>query len=157
MPPSPSPTAEHEAFARHFESLYRELHRLGVRRVADGREGLSDEATALLLHLAQAGPMTLSELAQHLGRALSTLSAKVSALEAQGLLARQRDGDDARRALIWLGPAGRAALDEALQVLDTRRLAVAAQALPEAQRAGLLQALQGLIDHLPPPEPEPPR
>ena len=138
-------------FAREFGALYRELYALAVRRTDDARHGLSAEAASLLLHLAQAGPSTLSELAQHLGRALSTLSAKVSALEADGLLARQRDDGDSRRSLIWLSPAGRSELARALDVLDSPRLAAAAARLPAVQRAQIIDGLRALVAALPPP------
>lgn len=140
---------DEQGFAREFGALYRELYSVAVRRIDDGREKVSAETTALLLHLAQAGPMTLSEMAQHFGRALSTLSAKVAALQAQGWLTRQRDEGDGRRAEIWLSPAGRAALDEALEVLDTPRLAQAATRLDDAQRQALLQGLRTLIAAVP--------
>ncbi|MEK8031769.1 MarR family winged helix-turn-helix transcriptional regulator [Ideonella sp. DXS29W] len=142
---------DEQRFARQFGALYRELYRVAVRRIDDGRDKLSPETTALLLHLAQAGPMTLSDMAQHFGRALSTLSAKVAALEAQGWLARQIDPADARRAEIWLSAAGRQMLDEAIEVLDTPRLATAAATLDAAQRDLLLQAMQHLIQAMPPP------
>lgn len=132
-------------FATLFSAQFRELYGLAARRVADGRALMSAETTALLMHLAQSGPLTLSEMAQHFGRALSTLSVKVAALEADGLLARQRDDGDARRALIWLGPHGRAVLDEALQVLDTPQLAAAAERLAPAMREQLLQGLAQLL------------
>ncbi|HEX5682596.1 MAG TPA: MarR family winged helix-turn-helix transcriptional regulator [Ideonella sp.] len=138
-------------FAREFGALYRELYRVAVRRIDDGRDKVSAETTALMLHLAQAGPMTLSEMAQHFGRAMSTLSAKVAALESQGWLTRQPDPADARRAEIWLSAAGHAALDEAVDVLDTRRLAVAAEVLDPAQRMALLQSLRQLIAAVPTP------
>ena len=138
-----------QAFARQFGQLYRELYQRAVRRIDDPRDALSAETTALLLHLAQGGPMTLSELSRHFDRALSTLSAKVSALEDQGLLARQRDEADARRALIWLSPAGREQLLQALEVLDTALLASAAASMPAQQRSALLAALQSLIAALP--------
>ena len=138
-----------QAFARQFGQLYRELYRRAVRRIDDPRDALSAETTALLLHLAQGGPMTLSELSRHFDRALSTLSAKVSALEDQGLLARQRDEADARRALIWLSPAGREQLLQALEVLDTALLASAAASMPAQQRSALLAGLQSLIAALP--------
>ena len=144
-------------FAREFGWLYRELYWLAVRRIDDARDAPSSETIALLLHLSQAGPMTLSELARHLGRALSTLSAKVAALEADGLLARQRDDDDARRALIWLSPTGRDALTRALEVLDASRLAVAAGRLDEAQRQQIIDGLHALVAALPPPKPTPTR
>jgi DNA-binding MarR family transcriptional regulator len=140
-------------FAQQFGQLYRELYRLAVRPVADGREPLSAETTALLMHLAQTGPMSLSELALHFGRALSTLSVKLAALEGDGLLARQRDDGDARRALIWLSPAGHQALQEALDVLDTHRLAAAAATLGAAQRQQLLDGMRALLAALPPHHP----
>jgi len=140
---------DEQDFAREFGRLYREIYLRAVREVDDARERLSPESTALLLHLAQAGPLTLSELAPHLERSMSTLSAKVSALEDAGLLARQRDDADARRALIWLSPAGRAALAQALEVLDAPRMAVAAGALEPARRRRLLDDLQALAAAIP--------
>lgn len=138
-------------FARRFGLLYREVYLRAVRRIDDGRERLSPETTALLLHLAQAGPSTLTELARHLQRSASTLSAKVSALESAGLLSRQRDADDARSSLIWLAPAGREALLLALEVLDAPRIAEAAVALDDAQRHQLIEALQRLVQAIPAP------
>ena len=132
------------AFATRVNDAFRAIYERGARRVADARERPSPETVALLLHLAQAGPLTLTELAQHLARAPSTLSAKAAALEAQGLLARQPDEADGRRALIWLSPAGRAALDEALQPLDATRLVSAAARLSAGQRDTVVQALATL-------------
>jgi DNA-binding MarR family transcriptional regulator len=136
-------------FAHEFGTLYRELYRLAVRRVDDARDVLSAETTALLLHLSQTGPQTLSELTMHLDRAPSTLSAKVAELESQGLLARQRDESDARRALIWMTPAGREALLQALEVLDTSVLASAAERVDPARLTELLGGLRALIAALP--------
>jgi DNA-binding MarR family transcriptional regulator len=136
-------------FAQEFGVLYRELYRLAVRRVDDARDVLSAETTALFLHLSQTGPQTLSELTMHLDRAPSTLSAKVADLESQGLLARQRDESDARRALIWMTPAGRAALLQALEVLDTAVLATAAARVDPSRLDELLGGLRALIAALP--------
>lgn len=137
-----------DQFAAEFGQLYRQLYHLAVRRIADAREQLSAETTALLLHLAQAGPLGLSDMARHFDRALSTLSAKVAALEAEGLLARQRDDGDARRALIWLSPLGRQKLDLALQVLDVQRLSQAAAAISDERRGQLLAGLRELATAL---------
>ena len=139
---------EHQ-FAAEFGRFYREVYARAVRRVDDPRQRLSPETTALLLHLAQVGPLTLSELAPHLERSMATLSAKIAALESSGLLARQRSGDDARRTLIWLTPAGRAALASALEVLDTPCLAAAARALDEALRERLVADLRTLVSAIP--------
>jgi DNA-binding MarR family transcriptional regulator len=132
-------------FAQEFSALYREIYRLAVRRVEDARDVLSPETTALFLHLSQTGPQTLSDLTMHLDRAPSTLSAKVAELESQGLLARQRDESDARRALIWMTPAGRAALLQALEVLDTSLLAAAAQRVDPSRLDELLGGMRALV------------
>lgn len=146
---------ESPQFAHEFGQLYREVYRVAVRRVSDGREPLSPETTALLLHLAQAGPMSLSEMALHFDRALSTLSAKVAALEADGLLTRQRDDDDGRRATIWLSARGREVLADALDVLDRQRLSDAAERLSPEQRGRLIDGLRALMAALSPtPSPE---
>lgn len=142
-------------FAAGVNDAFRAIYERGARRVADARERPSPETMALLLHLAQAGPLTLTELAQHLARAPSTLSAKAAALEAQGLLARQADESDGRKALLWLSPAGRAALDEALQPLDAARLAAAAARLSAAERTSVVQALATLHAALQGPREEP--
>lgn len=131
-------------FAERTNAWFRAIYARGARRVADARERPSPETLSLLMHLAQAGPLTLTELAAHVARAPSTLSAKVSTLEAQGLLARQPDEGDGRKAMLWLSPAGRAALDEALQVLDAGRLAAAAARLSARERDTVVQALATL-------------
>lgn len=144
---------ESPQFADEFGRLYREVYRVAVRRISDGREALSAETTGLLSHLAQAGPMSLSEMAQHFDRALSTLSAKVAALEADGLLARQRDDDDGRRATIWLSARGRQVLADALEVLDRQRLSAAAERLSPEQRGQLIDGLHALTAALSPHDP----
>lgn len=141
---------ESPQFADEFGRLYREVYRMAVRRIDDGRDTLSPETTALLSHVAQAGPLSLTEMSLHFGRALSTLSAKVATLEADGLLARQRDGDDARRATIWLSPHGRQMLAEALDVLDRERLGAAAERLSAEQRGQLIAGLHALTAALSP-------
>lgn len=145
-----------DAFATRFDALYRALYQRAVHRLADGRDKLAPETAVLLQHLAQSGPLTLGEAAAHLQRAPSTLSAKFSQLEAQGLLARQVDAQDGRRQLVWLTPLGRARLDDSQQVLDTAQLGAAARQLSDTERAELLQHLQHLLDALPhPAEPAP--
>ena len=136
---------EADEFAEEIGQCYRELYRLAVRRVGDPRDRPSPEMVVLLSHLAEAGPSTLGELSLHIDRAPSTLSAKVTALESDGLLARQRDEDDRRRSLIWLTPAGRHAYRENLRVLDHDLLRRAAERLPTDRRELLVDLLTELI------------
>jgi len=135
-------------FARRFAQAYGDIYLLAVRRVRDKRERLSSETTAFLLHLAEAGPMTLTELSRHLDRAPSTLSEMVDHLQAKRLLRRETDPADARRSLIWLTAEGRARLAEALEVLDGARLARAADRLAPDQREDLARLLGVLAQAL---------
>jgi DNA-binding MarR family transcriptional regulator len=131
-------------FARRFETAYGDIYLLAVRRVRDKRERLSPETTAFLLHLAEAGPMSLTELSRHMSRAPSTLSEMIDHLEAKALVKRQTDTADARRSLVWLTPEGQARLADALSVLEQARLEAAAPRLPQADRQTLIQLLGDL-------------
>ena len=142
-------------FAAAFEDLFRSTYLRAVRRVRDKRERLTPETVAVLDHLAMSGPLTPGELARHLDRAPSTLSEMLDHLLAKGLLERDRDPGDARKSLIWLSEAGRAALIEARRVLDPAVLTRAATALPEAERAAFLQAFHTFVSALKGPSHEP--
>lgn len=67
-------------FADRFAQARQDVYLHAVRRVRDKRERLTRETAAFLLHLAEAGPMTLTELSRHLDRAPSTLSEMVDHL-----------------------------------------------------------------------------
>lgn len=136
---------EPEIFAQRFDRAYQDVYLLAVRRLRDKRERLSAESTAFLLHLAEAGPLTLTELARHLHRAQSTTSEMVDHLIAKALIKRQPDPGDRRRALIWLTDQGREALAEALAVLDEQRLVAAAARFPPAKREALAVLLEDFI------------
>ena len=130
-----------EDFAEQFQHAFQSIYLAAMRRVRDGRQRLAPETTALLLHLAEAGPMTLSDMAKHFDRALSTLSDKVEHLETQGLLQRQHDPHDARRSDIWLSELGQTVLVQELDVLDRVRVTRAAASLSAETRTRLLDAL----------------
>jgi DNA-binding MarR family transcriptional regulator len=144
-----------DPFAPEFEALFRATYLKAVRRIRDKRERLSPESVAFLDHLAAAGPMSLGEIARHIGRAASTLSEMVDHLVAKGLLTRDRDEADARRSLIWLTDAGQAALIEARNVLETAQLAAAGAALTAEDRAVFLDLYRQFVAALPPPDKEP--
>lgn len=137
-----------DAFADRFALDYQDVYLHAVRRVRDKRDQLTPETTAFLLHLAEAGPMTLTELSRHLSRAPSTLSEMVDHLAAKALVRREPDPDDARRALIWLTAGGREALAEEMRVLDHGRLVRAAARLGPDRRALLAEALGDLVKAL---------
>jgi len=141
-------------FAAAFEDLFRSTYLRAVRRVRDKRDRLTPETVAFLDHLAASGPLTPGELARHLDRAPSTLSEMMDHLLAKGLLERDRDPADARKSLIWLSEAGRAALIEARQVLDPAVLRRAAAALPDAERATFLNSFRQFVSGLKGPSDE---
>lgn len=129
------------AFASRVNQAFHAVYHRGATRVADPRDLPSAETLSLLSHLAQAGPLTLSEMALHLHRSPSTLSPKVSALVSRGWLARQNDDSDGRSVQIWLSPRGREALAQATQVLDAGALTEAARRLSPSRRAEIVAAL----------------
>jgi DNA-binding MarR family transcriptional regulator len=141
-----------DAFATEFEALFRATYLKAVRRIRDKRERLSPETVAFLDHLAAAGPMSLGEIAKHVGRAPSTLSEMVDHLVAKGLLTRDRDGNDARRSLIWLTDAGQAALIEARNVLEMAQVTAAGAGLSAEDRAVFLDLYRRFVAALPPPK-----
>jgi DNA-binding MarR family transcriptional regulator len=94
-----------EEDARAFAELFREAYLRFHRR--DGkRSELSGASRAVLLHLSQAGPITVGELALHLDRAQSVVSEILNQLEGKGVLEREADPQDRRRTLVWLSPEG---------------------------------------------------
>ncbi len=129
-----------ERFAERFRAVYLTFHR------RDGpRSQLQGASRAVLEHLAMAGPLTIGEAAAHLNRAQSVVSEIVSHLEDQGLLERESDPADRRRTLVWLTPAGHAALRRDREVLGLDLLARALGRVPPDQADGLIAGLQALV------------
>lgn len=133
-----------ESAAQAFADLFRETYLKFHRR--DGkRNELSGASRAVLLHLSQAGPMTVGELAVHLDRAQSVVSDIVTQLEGKDLLERERDPEDRRRTLVWLTASGFTQLAAERSVLGTNLLATAFASISPAERANLLTALTKLV------------
>lgn len=134
-----------DEFAAQFETLFRETYRHAVRRIRDKRHRLSPESTAFLNHLSDAGPMTLTELARHTDRAQSTMSEMVHHLVEKGLLERDSDPKDARRALIWLSEAGQEALAQSMAALDPEKLERAAGGISKAEQDAFLALFKKFV------------
>ena len=135
-----------DAFERAFQQVYLRFHR------RDGRRSqLPNASRAVLMHLAQSGPLTVTEAARHLDRAQSVVSDIVTHLELKGLLERESDPSDRRRTLVWLTPAGMAQLERDAQVLSPELLRAAGARLDPALRERLLADLDALADVAGPP------
>jgi DNA-binding MarR family transcriptional regulator len=140
--------------AREFAELFRAVYLTFHRR--DGpRSQLPNASLAVLEHLALAGPLTIGEAATHLRRAQSVVSEIVSHLQHQGLLDRESDPADRRRTLIWLTPAGHAALRRQQEVLSAELLEGALSRMPPDQAGALIAALRALIQSAAQPRPVP--
>jgi DNA-binding MarR family transcriptional regulator len=129
------------AYAALFPAVYLRFHRRDGKR----RE-LSGSSRAVLLHLGQAGPLTVGECAKHLGRAQSVVSEIVDQLEKNGLLARVRDGADRRRTLVWLTDAARARLVDEQEVLSLDVLERAMSRMTPRDRRLLLEGTRALVE-----------
>lgn len=135
-----TPDAEVERFCELFPAAYLAFHR------RDGkRDQLTGASRAVLLHLAQAGPLTVGEAAVHLDRAQSVVSEIVTQLEGHGHVERESDPDDRRRTLVWLTESGRHRLERDAQVLDPDLVARALGRLTGPQRQGLVEGLAALV------------
>src|SRR5262249_48358548 len=121
-------------------AVYLQFHRRDGKR----RE-LSGPSRAVLLHLANTGPLTVGECAKHFDRAQSVVSEIVEHLEADGLLARVRDEKDRRRTLVWLTDAGRARLTEEQEVLSKSALERAFARMTARERTLLLTGTRALL------------
>ena len=129
------------AFEEAFQRVYLQFHR------RDGkRSQMSAASRSVLAHLSHSGPLTIGEAAAHLDRAQSVVSDIVTQLERKDLLEREPDPADRRRTLVWLTPAGFAALARERQVLSVDLVARAARSLSTDRRAQLLEALRALLD-----------
>jgi DNA-binding MarR family transcriptional regulator len=102
--------------------------------------GLSRSAASVLHRLATAGPQRVTDIAAWESVAQPSATALVGRLEAQGLVARGADADDARAVRVSITPAGE-------ELLHDRRRARAAslgarvEALDAGERAALAAAI----------------
>ncbi|MCE9574885.1 MAG: MarR family winged helix-turn-helix transcriptional regulator [Deltaproteobacteria bacterium] len=136
----PDARATADLYAELFPQVYLAFHRRD-----DKHGGLTGASRAMLLHLAQSGPLTIGECARHFDRAQSAVSELIDQLEGHGLVARVRAADDRRRAEVWLTDDGRTRIAEEQQVLSPARLAAALQHLTPDQRAALITGTRALV------------
>jgi DNA-binding MarR family transcriptional regulator len=101
------------------------------------RRILSAHQASILDHLDEREPMTLLELARHMGVTPSTMSLHVERLVRRGYVLRERDLRDARRLRLRISVSG-ARIREANSVLDPERVrAMLSRLSPEERAAGL--------------------
>jgi DNA-binding MarR family transcriptional regulator len=117
-------------------------------RAAERDVGVSAAQLFVLTKLAAADkPLSVGELAEHTLTHQSSVSVVVQKLERQGLVARMRSQDDARRVELSLTPAARTLLRKAPQAAQDRILDAVA-AMPAARRKQLADLLADLAHRI---------
>lgn len=134
--------------ASKFNALYRSVFEKSSRRIRDKREMLSNETIAILNHMANIGPSTLSELCIHLDRAPSTISEIIKHLEQKGFIERQNDETDKRRQFLWLSDYGFETLKQENNVLDENIIANAFDKMKGKDAESLLLLLEKFSKNL---------
>src|SRR6185503_4054294 len=110
--------------ARDVMALYPRIYfACHTRHVRDphSQKLLSRHQASILDHLDEIDPMTLNDLARHMGVTAATMSIAIDRLERKGFVARTRDTVDKRRVHLRLTTAG-LRVREASSVLDPPRV-----------------------------------
>jgi len=133
--------SESVQFAELFPSVYAHF----CRRWNVDEYRPSAEAAAILEHLMDSGPLTVTEAARHFGRSQAATSELLDRLRQRELVDRIRDERDQRRHLVWLTGKGRALTAAMRRVLDPARLKTAFAKMTKAERRELLAGMHALM------------
>jgi DNA-binding MarR family transcriptional regulator len=123
-----------------YPRIYFACHTRHVRDPQTGAD-VSAHQASILDHLDEVDPMSMSDLAGHMGVTVATMSLAIDRLEAKGYVRRSRDADDGRRVLLRVTPDG-LRLREAKSVLDPVRVEAVLAQLSAADRQAALKGLK---------------
>ena len=130
------------------KAMTRRSHEVPAPIKADWhRHGLAPRHMNLLVSLALAGPMSVSDLSARLEVGLATTSLIVGELGRVGLVVRTEDQNDRRRTIVDLAPAHR----QAISAFVSRRASTlknALEPLTPQERAGLVKGLRAIVSAL---------
>jgi DNA-binding MarR family transcriptional regulator len=119
-----------------YPRIYFACHTRHVRDPQSHRL-LSAHQASILDHLDEHEPLSLLDLARHMGVTPSTMSLNIERLVRRGYVSRDRAAEDGRRLTLRITPAG-VRLREAKSVLDPARVrALLARLTPVQRRAGI--------------------
>lgn len=133
-----------EQLLRDYPRIFFACHARHVRDPGQGRE-LSRNQASILSHLDEVEPTSVSELADHMGVTLSTMSLSVKRLVRQGYVTRSRDPEDGRVVQLRLTEAG-TRMREADQVLEPRLVKAVLGLLEPGEREAAMRGLTLLAD-----------
>lgn len=127
-----------------YPRIYFACHTRHVRDPATGAD-VSAHQASILDHLDEVDPMSMTDLAGHMGVTVATMSLAIDRLERRRYVRRDRDPRDGRRVLLRITPAG-VRLRDANSVLDPVRVEQVLAHLSPADRERALKGLQ-LLAH----------
>ncbi len=107
------------------------------------RSDLSVPQFRVLIYLHRHEGASLSDIAEHMGLTLPSMSKMIDGLVARHLVSRRMDPGDRRRVTLAATELGRTAMQSAYQATESR-LAERLAALPASERDALLKAMQVL-------------
>lgn len=119
-----------------YPRIYFACHTRHVRDPQSHRL-LSAHQASILDHLDEHEPLSLLDLARHMGVTPSTMSLNIERLVRRGYVSRDRAAEDGRRLTLRITPAG-VRLREAKSVLDPARVrALLARLTPVQRQTGI--------------------
>jgi MarR family transcriptional regulator, lower aerobic nicotinate degradation pathway regulator len=116
-------------------------------RAAQNELGLSGAQLFVLQELGKTPSLSLNELAERTRTDQSSVSVVVTRLVEAGLVARDRDGRDARRLVLNLTKAGTAAIRKSAPAAQERILAIV-EAMSAAERKRFADGFEHLVTEL---------
>jgi DNA-binding MarR family transcriptional regulator len=123
-----------------YPRIYFACHTRHVRDPHTGAD-VSTHQASILDHLDEVDPMSMTDLAGHMGVTVATMSLAIDRLERRAYVRRDRDPNDRRRVRLRVTPAG-LRLREAKSVLDPVRVEQVLAQLSPADRTAALNGLQ---------------
>jgi len=129
--------------ARQLMALYPRIYfACHTRHVRDPQSPrvLSRHQASILDHLDEIDPITLNDLARHMGVTAATMSLAIDRLERKGYVARLRDAADRRRVHVRLTPSG-VRVRDASSVLDPPRVEALVARLTDDEREAAIRGL----------------
>jgi DNA-binding MarR family transcriptional regulator len=129
-----------QAVLDSYPRIYFACHTRHVRDAATGGE-LSAHQASILSHLDDVEPTSMSELAEHMGVTLSTMSLSIKRLVMGGYVESGRSDADRRVVELRLTAAG-VRMKEAQTVLDPGRVDAVLSRLNRDERSRALQGLR---------------
>lgn len=133
-----------DAVLQAYPRIYFACH---TRHVHDAPSGLvlSRHQASILSHLDDVDPISLSDLAAHMGVTPSTMSLSIKRLERQGCVGRSPDPRDGRSVELRLTELG-VRIRDSQSVLDPDRVRGVLDSMPESDRHAALRGLRILAE-----------